>query len=125
MNATDKTRGKNPNGFRSRTTSKPGSNCGATGFRGGRVAHRPWGQVVLRPHPLPSLYRWPGGPWGAIRGVGSRLGLPNLPTLPTPSHRKPAIFGFWYSHLEEDSLPLVRPHLLGRPGKPRWLSPQG
>ena len=28
-----KLEGENPNGFRFRTTSKPGSNCGATGFR--------------------------------------------------------------------------------------------
>src|ERR1041385_5304211 len=29
-----KLEGENPNGFRYRTASKPGSNCGATGFRG-------------------------------------------------------------------------------------------
>src|ERR1041385_3520496 len=72
-----KLEGENPNGFQSRTASKPGSNCGATGFRRGRVAHRPWGQVVLRPHPSPTLYRWPRGPWGAIRGVGSPTWTPH------------------------------------------------
>src|SRR3954462_7307640 len=41
-----KLEGENPNGFRSRTSSKPGSNCGATWIKGGRVAQGPWGQVV-------------------------------------------------------------------------------
>src|SRR4051812_28719232 len=31
--------------------------------------------MLLRPHPCPSLYRWPGGPLGAIRGGGVPLGL--------------------------------------------------
>src|ERR1041385_7166155 len=78
---------ENPNGFRSRTSSKPGSNFGATGFRGGRVAHRPWGQVVLLPHPSPTLYRWPRGTWGTIRGVGSPTWTPKPPK---PSHTFPS-----------------------------------
>src|SRR3954462_15738471 len=69
---------ENPNGFRSRTTSKPGSKSGATGFRGGRVAQGPWGSSVMHPHPCPSLYRWPGGPLADLRGVGVPLGV--LPT---------------------------------------------
>src|ERR1041385_4013592 len=70
-----KLEGENPNGFRSRTASKPGSNCGATRFRGGRVAHRPWGQVVLRPHPSPTLYRWPRGPLAGQGRCGVPMGL--------------------------------------------------
>ena len=117
-----KLEGENPNGFRSRTVSKLGSKSGATGFRGGRVAHRPWGQVVLLPHPSPTLYRWPRGTWGTIRGVGSPTWTPKPPK---PSHRKPAILESWTFHLEEDSFPLVRPPPLGRLGQPRWLAPQG
>src|SRR4051812_22883937 len=70
------------------------------GLEGGRMAHRPWGYSVLRPHPLPSLYRWPGGPLAAIRGGGVPLGLP-LPkgVLPTGE-----------SESKEDSSHMWRPH---------------
>src|SRR3954462_10977078 len=116
-----KLEGENPNGFRSRTASKPGSSCGATGFRGGRVAHRPWGQVVLRPHPLPSLYRGPGDPWGAIRGVGSPTWTPQPPK---PSHRKPAILESWTFHLEGIPSPWCAPTSLVGQGSLGGLPPK-
>src|SRR3954466_12431932 len=79
-----KLEGENPNGFRSRTTSKPGSNCGATGIRGGRVAQGPWGKVVCC-SPTPSSHYIAGQEaLGAQQGGwGVQLGLRNLPNLPT------------------------------------------
>src|ERR1041384_3460885 len=75
-------------------------------------------KLCCTPHPSPTLYRWPRGPWGAIRGVGS-------PTwTPKPSHRKPAILESWTSHLEEDSSPLVRPHPLAGQGSLGELPPK-
>ena len=104
-----KLEGENPNGFRSRTASKPGSNCGATGIRGGRVAQGPWGQVFLRPHPCPSLYRWPGGPLGAIGGGGVPLGL-LLPKGDLPTGE---------SESKEESSHMWRPHHPNF-GQPPW-----
>src|ERR1041385_5206541 len=58
-----------------------------------------------------------------------RIGSPTWPPKPSkPYHTfqpETCHNGFWYSHLEEVSFPLVRPHPLGRPGQPRWLAPQG
>src|ERR1044071_6152079 len=52
-------------------------------------------KLCCAPHPSPTLYRWPRGPWGAAQGeLGVQPGLPSLPNLTTPSHRKPAIMGF-------------------------------
>src|SRR3954463_10445072 len=94
-----KLEGENPNGFRSKTASKTGSNCGATGFRGRGVAHRPWGLMCVAPPPRPLIIYVARRPLGRNKGGwGVQLGLPNLPNHPTPSHRKPVIFGFWYSH---------------------------
>src|ERR1041385_5267056 len=96
------------------------------GFRGGRVAHRPWGQVVFfSPSPWLTLYRWPGGLGRSPRRIGSPTWTPK-PSK--PSHTFPPETchnGFWYSHLDGDSFPLVRPPPLGRPGQPRWIAPQG
>ena len=80
-----KLEGENPNGFQSRTASKPGSKSGATGFRGGRVAQGGLGFNVLHPLPLPSLYRWPRGPLGRNKGWWSPPGTP--PPKGRPSHR--------------------------------------
>src|SRR3954471_13741921 len=64
---------------------------------------------MLRPHPIPSLYRWPGGPLGAIGGGGVPLGLllpkGNLPTRESES--------------KEDSSHMWRPHHLDF-GQPPW-----
>ena len=63
---------------------------------------------MLRPHPFPSLYRWPGGPWGAIGGGGVPLGLLPKGNLPTGE-----------SESKEDSSPHVE---LPAPdfGQPPW-----
>ena len=95
-----KLEGENPNGYQSRTTSKPGSNCGEPRFKERGVAHRPWGKLCHAPHPCPSLYRWPGGPLGAIRGVGVPLGvlLPKA-ILPTgESESKEGFSHMWRPH---------------------------
>src|SRR3954470_9537451 len=78
-------------------------------------------KLCCAPPPLPSLYRWPGDPWGAIRGVGSPTWTPKPPK---PSHRKPAILESWTSHLEGDSFPLVRPHPLAGQGSLGGLPPK-
>src|ERR1041384_7582913 len=82
---------ENPNGFRIRTSSNPGSNVEqlATRERGGR----PRDLCVFLP-PFGSPYIGGQGAWGAAQGgLGVQLGLPSLPKLPTPSHRKPALYG--------------------------------
>src|SRR4051812_29294993 len=64
---------------------------------------------MLHPHPLPSLYRWPRGPWGAIGAGGVPLGLllpkGNLPTGEFES--------------KEDSSHMWRPHHPNF-GQPPW-----
>src|ERR1041384_7953714 len=85
--------GENPNGFRSRTASKPGSKSGATGFRGGRVAHRPWGQVVLRPPPLPHIIWVAKSPLGRNRG-GGKSTLASQPSQISPS-LPPETLPYW------------------------------
>src|SRR4051812_2239243 len=56
-------------------------------------------QVCCAPHPHPSLYRWPGDPLGAIRGVGVPLGL----LLPK------GVLPIGESESKEDSTPHVAP----------------
>src|SRR3954464_15235953 len=43
-------------------------------------------KLCAPPHPLHSLYRWPGGPWGEIRGMGCPTWTPKPPK---PSHTFP------------------------------------
>src|ERR1041384_351200 len=70
-----KLEGENPNGFRSQTTSKPGSKSGATGFRGREGGAGALGIKCSAPHPFPSLYRCPRGPLEDLKRGGILPGL--------------------------------------------------
>src|SRR4051812_33077230 len=66
-----KLEGEKPNGFRSRTTSKPGSNCGATGFRGREGGAYALGFDVLHAHPSLHYIGGQEAPWLKSGGVES------------------------------------------------------
>src|SRR3954468_8386228 len=71
-------------------------------------------KLCCAPHPSPTLYRWPRGPWGAIRWVGSPTWTPKPPKSSHTFPPEPCHIGELDFPPGGGFLPLGAPPPLGR-----------